>query len=297
MKIQLLTQEKKVLYELDQSGLFPDYRSVLCEAIALKIDLTGLVVDSEQLDEVIWRGTEMKSVLFRNCSLKKNEFIDCNISGLYIGNSDFSSSKFKKSALNDFHILNSDFSKTRFKDCSMWNHFFLDCNFNKAAFYNCKVDDISFNSTNLPGTFFYNCRINNGHFVHSDTNTGWLKETGFVGCNLSECQIDSVVDISGMYFWETNVQDIQMMEEECFTEVVNKNSKVLYAIYSDVVWWKPYSWADDEKRIFRGSLEEFSNEVRTGFPTTGLYPEMGDYEIEEELLRVCRYLKSWEKDY
>lgn len=42
MKIQLLTQEKKVLYELEQSDLFPDYRSVLQEVITLKIDLTYL---------------------------------------------------------------------------------------------------------------------------------------------------------------------------------------------------------------------------------------------------------------
>ncbi|MCF8359263.1 MAG: pentapeptide repeat-containing protein [Prolixibacteraceae bacterium] len=296
MKIQLFTQEKKVLYELEQSELFPDYRSVLSEAIALKIDLTGLVVDSEQLDGMTWLGTEVNSVFFRNCSLKKNEFINCNFNGLYVGDCDFTSSKFKKSTLNDLHILNSNYSKARFRNCSASNLFFLDCNFNKAAFHNCRIDDIAFNSTNLSETFFYSCKINKGNFIHSDIKTDWLRETGFVGCNLSECQIDSAIDISGMYLWETNVQDIQLIEEECFTEVVNKNSKVLYAIYSNVVWWKPLS-LNDEKRIFRGSLEEFYDEVQNGFPTTDLYPEMDDFEIEEELLRVCKYLESWKNNY
>lgn len=47
------------------------------------------------------------------------------------------------------------------------------------------------------------------------------------------------------------------------------------------------------KKIFRGTLEEFSHEVQNGFPTTDLHPEMDDLEIRRELLLVCQYLKSW----
>lgn len=295
MKIQLLTKEKKVLYELEQSDLFPDYRSVLREAIALKIDLTGLVVDSEQLDGITWLGTDINSVFFRNCSLKNNEFINCNIDGLYVGDCDFTSSKLKKSNLKDFHILNSDFSKASFKNCTMATHFYLDCNFNKATFYNCKIDDIAFDSTNLSGTFFNYCEINDGNFVHSDENTIWLKESGFVGCNLSDCEIGSVIDISKMYFLETNVNDLKMIENEEFTEVFNKNSKVLYAIDSDIVWWKPNSW-NKKIGIFRGSLKEFSNEVQDGFPTTDIWPDVEMF-IGSELEHVIRYLESWQKRF
>lgn len=110
---------------------------------------------------------------------------------------------------------------------------------------------------------------------------------------MAECGMDYVVDISLLYFWDTNLYDIQFRNKERFTEVINKQSKVIYAIDSDVVWWKPYSWNNEEMRLFRGSLKEFRKEVENGFPTTDLYPDMDDYEIEAELLKVIRYLEQW----
>ena len=71
---------------------------------------------------------------------------------------------------------------------------------------------------------------------------------------------------------------------------------MIYAIDSDVVWWKPSSWQDYEKGIFRGTLKEFTEEVRNEFPRTGLDPSGLDYEIEEELLHVCKYLESWKNN-
>ena len=63
-----------------------------------------------------------------------------------------------------------------------------------------------------------------------------------------------------------------------------------------MVWWKPYSWKDNKKGIFRGSLKELTEEVRNEFSTTGLDPLSRDYEIEEELLHVCKYLESWKNN-
>ncbi|MGC9354220.1 MAG: pentapeptide repeat-containing protein, partial [Mariniphaga sp.] len=212
-----------------------------------------------------------------------------------VGGCDFSASKFKKSKLKDFHILNSDCSKVSFRDCSLSNHFFLDCNFIKTEFYNCRMDDISFNSTNLAGTFFNNCEINKGNFVHSEENTDWLSETGFVGCRLSGCEFQSPINISTMYFLETNAYDLSLIEDEKFTEIYNKYSNVLYAINSDVVWWKPNSY-NKKVGIFRGSLKEFSDEVRNGFPTTDIWPDV-EVLIGSELEHVIKYLESWKKRF
>ncbi len=274
--IQLLTRDKNVLYELEQSEIFPDYRSVLGEAIALNVDLTGLYVESERLDEIMWRGNDLKWVTFSNCSLKRNEFIDCEFVQLNIYNSDLQLSKFKKSSIKESQFLESNLSKGRFSDCEMEN--------------------VAFHDTNLAATFFLNCFINEGKFKNGDTNTDWIRDSYFIGCTFSESNMESVKDISVIYFWETNPQEIEFYKDECFTEVINKSSKVLYAIESDVVWWKPYSWNKDKYRFFRGSLEDFCKEVRNGFPTTDLYPDMTDIEIEDELLRVCFYLESWKKN-
>lgn len=105
----------------------------------------------------------------------------------------------------------------------------------------------------------------------------------------------SIKEISQLFFWDSNLRDIhsEFGKKERFTEIENERSTVIYAIDSNVVWWKPYSWEDNEKGIFRGTLKEFTEEVRNGFPTTDLYPKNADYEIEEELLHVCNYLESW----
>lgn len=293
MQIQLLTDKKKVLYELEQSELFPDYRSVLCEAIALNIDLTDLCVELETINEVIWKGINLKGIFFKNCSMRKNEFIECNLKYVSINNCDFQSSKFKKSTIINFYITNTNSLAMSFKNCTLNDGLFLSCNLGKTNFYNCKSDHVSFNSTNLTETFFKDCEITSGSFIHDKTNTEWMMNTYFVDCNLSEIEMRDIQDVSSLYFWETNVHEIKFMGDQQFTEVINDRSKVLYAVDSDVVWWKPYSWDDDERRIFRGTLKEFADEVRNEFPTTDLYPSMMDYEIENELLRVCLYLESW----
>lgn len=295
MQIQLLTDKKQILYELEQSELFPDFRSVLREAIALNIDLTNLSIESEMIDEVIWKGNDLKGISFKNCSMKKNEFIECNLKSVYISNCDCQSTTFKKTALVDLTSRKTDFSLMNSRDCTLDNSLFLECDLFKTNFYNCKSDYVSYNSTNLTEVFFKDCEITNGSFIHDKANTEWMINTYFVGCCLSEIEMRDVQDVSSLYFWETNVREIKFMGDQQFTEVINDRSKVLYAVDSDVVWWKPYSWDDDERRIFRGTLKEFADEVRNEFPTTDLYPSMMDYEIENELLRVCLYLESWNR--
>ena len=57
-----------------------------------------------------------------------------------------------------------------------------------------------------------------------------------------------VDNISLLYFWDTNIRNIQFKDNERFTDVENTHSKVLYAIDSDTVWWKPYVWSNDAKK-------------------------------------------------
>lgn len=119
-----------------------------------------------------------------------------------------------------------------------------------------------------------------------------MKDVYFIKCSIVGCDMSLVDDISTLFFWDTNIRDIKFKNEERFTIVTNTHSKVIYAIDSDTIWWKPYSSNNNKMKIFRGNLDSFCYEVQNGFPTTDLHPKMDDFEIERELLLVCRYLRS-----
>lgn len=295
MKIQLLTQQKKVLYELEKSELFPDYRSVLREAIAYNVDLTGLSIDSECIDDVVWRGTNMKGISIKNSSMRGAKLIECYGNNLSFDSCDLTGLKVKKSELNGLHICDSNLTQLSFRDSFSKNSFIEDANCSNSSFYQSNIETTMFHTCNIAKTIFHACCLDVAKFIHTQPNRMWMKDTYFIDCSMDECNMNYVDDISLLYFWDTDICNIQFKDNERFTNVENTHSKVIYAIDSDTVWWKPYSWNNDVKKIFRGTLEQFSHEVQNGFPTTDLHPKMDDFEIESELLLVCRYLKNWIK--
>lgn len=293
MNIQLVDHHGHVLYELEQSELFPDFRSVLREAIAYKINLKDLNIESENIDGVMWRGVNLDSISMKDCSMKKSEFIECTGKWLQLNSCDLSHSKFKKTINNEMHISDCNLSFCSFRDVVSEGSFVIGCDLSKSVFYGCNLKGTRFHTCNLSDVFFHKCSLDSTGFIHLYPGSEWIKNATFVSCSLIECDMKYVEDISTLYFWDTDLRGIKFKKEERITEISNDNSKIVYAIDSDVVWWKPYSWNGDDKSIFRGNLKEFTVEVESWFPTTDLYPEMTDYEIEEELSLVCIYLASW----
>lgn len=293
MKIQLLTQQKKILYELEKSELFPDYRSVLKEAIAYNVDLKGLFIESECIDDVIWKGINMDGITIINSSMRGAKLIECNGNNMNIDCCDLTALKIHKSTLNGLHILNSNLKELSIRDSCSKNSFIDESNCSNASFYKSNLEATMFHTCNVSDTFFETCCLDATDFIHFEPNKMWMKDTYFIDCSTEACNMNYVDDIALLYFWETNIRNIQFKNSERFTEVENAQSKLIYAIDSDAVWWKPYTWDNDVRKIFRGTLEQFSYEVQNGFPTTDLHPEMDDFEIEKELLLVCQYLKSW----
>lgn len=293
MKIQLLNHQKKVLYELEKSELFPDYCSVLKEAIAYNVDLTGLLIESEYIDGVVWRGVNMKGITIKNCSMRGAKLLECYGDNLSFDSCDLSGLKVQKTKLNGVYISDSNLIGLSFRNSSS-NNAFIDCsNCSKASFYESNIENTTFHTCNISDAVFDACNLDGTAFIHSEPSKLWIKDACFINCLKVGCDMSFVDDISLLYFWETNIRDIQYKNEERFTEVENTHSKVIYAIDSDTVWWKPYSWSHNKVKIFRSNLDSFCNEVQNGFPITDLHPKMDDFEIEKELLLVCRYLKSW----
>lgn len=291
--IQLLRDNGDLIYELEKSELFPDYPSVLKEAIALSIDLTGLLVISENLDNVIWKNQNLQSLHFKKCSLKKSVFDACYAGHLYFEDCDVTGLKVKKSTCNhlSFSACTAESASFRNSDISALDVWESNCC--HATFSNCKIDHFSFHTSNLSDALFQNCDIAGSNFLHTLPNKDWLCNTFFINCSLRKCDMKCVDDISTLYFWETNVSDIQFPVEHRFTKVITMHNQVIYAIDADVVWWQPHSWIDCEKRLFRGTLAQFREEIKEDFPTTDLYPNMMDFETAEELSMVVVYLEQW----
>lgn len=291
--IQLLTRDNKIIYEVEKSELLQDYRSVLIEAIAYNVDLSNLYVDSECIDDVVWNGVNLKNASFINCSMKNNAIIDCACQGLSFDTCNLMRLKIKNSIISDLYVNGCNMPFSSFRNSFLENNFIINSNCKRALFFESEMENFSFHTSDISETVFNKCTLSEVKFIHDKPSAEWINNTSFLFCSVIGCEMNYVDDISVLYFWETNLKGIYFKENERFTEVINTNSKVLYAIDSDVVWWKPYSWEHKDELLFRGTLQEFQHEINNGFPTTNIYPEMDDFEIEDELLKVCVFLNQW----
>ncbi len=292
--IQLLTRDNQIIYEVEKSDLFNDYCSVLKEAIALKVDLSNLYVNSECIDDVIWNGLNLKCASFINCSMQNNTFINCDVQGLSLDTCNLTKLKIRNSTIKDLHANNCNLYSLSVRNSFINNGFIIDCNCKKSLFFQNEIDNFSFHTCDISEAQFNKCELIEIRFIHDKQSADWINNTGFLYCSVVTCEMKYIDDISVLYFWETDVREINFKKDERFTEIINSNSRVLYAIDSDVVWWKPHLWENNDELIFRGTLQEFQQEIKKGFPTTDIYPKMDDAEIEDELLKVCVFLEQWQ---
>jgi uncharacterized protein YjbI with pentapeptide repeats len=295
MKIQLKTKADRVIYELEKSDMFPDYKSVLREAISYDIDLNNLYVKSENLEGLAFSNIKSKFLSFEDCFLKRIEFINCELGYIQFNNCFLSYSKYKKSNIKSLYFKDSDLKFSSFRNSVIEQLDLENIDISGSVFYRCLVQYISFQNSNLSDVLFNYCSIETMNLYHESPSVEWIKDAMFLNCNFSDCNMKEIDDISVLYFWDTPFNGIKFKNEERFTKVINTYTRIDYAIDSDIVWWKPYSWNEDEKKIFRGTLQDLINEINNNFPTTDIFP-YGD-EIEEskenELRIACKYLTAW----
>lgn len=72
---------------------------------------------------------------------------------------------------------------------------------------------------------------------------------------LHSCDMSYIKDLSQLYFWGTNINQIDFAKQERFSIIENDNSKIIYAIDSAVIWWKHSNRTDIHP--FRHSIKEF----------------------------------------
>lgn len=278
---------------MEKSEMFPDYSSVLREAIVYAIDLKGLHVDSENIDGLIWSECNLNSVSFHNCSMKRNVFFNCS-GNLHCYNCNLEHSKIKHSQFADVYFSDCELIKLSVRDSISNNSFIVNSNLSDSTFWDSQFDTITFNSCNLTNTLYHECTLGTSFFVHSEDENNWYHNASFIECELHSCDMSHIKDLSQLYFWEINIHDIEFATPQRFSIINNNRSQIIYAIDSDVIWWKPYIYSCPKIRPFRHSVKEFMLELNNNFPTTDIYPEMEDFDVEEELLAVSVYIKYWD---
>lgn len=299
--MQIIDTKGNILYSIEQSELFPDYRSVLLDAIANGIDLTNLSVENQNLQKIYFQGVNLCNASFKNCDMRGVEFINCiandidfdqcNLIGLKIKKSNFCNSGFNRSNISNASIGNSELNESWIKNSNLSNTNAISSNFISCAFYDCNLEsskfsqaqaeNISFHTCNLKKTVFERCSLMNANLIHTSSTFEWLQDVTFAFCNISDCDLSRLPNLSMLFINESNIHEA-ILDHQTFTKIINKYTTVLYAIDSDTVWWDS----------FRGTFEEFRVEVETGFPQTNV--DIGvEIFIYSELSKVLVYLEQW----
>lgn len=292
MDFVLKTKEGTTLFGIKKSEQCSNYSTVLQIALDNKVQLSGLNLVGKELDGIRWEDVSIDNFSFEECSLKNNHFNKCSGNGLDFKSCDLSHSIFNDLNVSDNYIIDCKIKAAKFIGMVKGFSHVIGCNFTETILENCILDEVCFHSCNLSEAKFRHCSLNESHFIHIDSMSSWATNLSFLECNLMKCSFKDINRISDLYFWKSNVWDAEFENDEEFVEVVNKYSRVLYAINSDVVWWKPLDhYHPDKEYIFKGSLAELDDEVDRGFPVSKLYPHLEVF-ISNELDNLSSYLKQ-----
>jgi len=276
---QLRDSAGNILYSIEKSDLFPNYRSVLTEALIRGINLDGLFVENENLDRIIFQQTALNGLTLKNCSIERAEFIKCEINGFHSINSNLKGIKIKHSKISNLHLDASDVTNSRFQSNSIPNAFLIDSNISDSEFHNCNIDSTAFHSCGIKNVKFENCSLCEVKFLNNQKDPNWMKDVQFNYCQLDDCDLSEMDDLSKLQIKESNIQNT-ISQNYRYTKVINNSTTVLYAIDSDVVWWDS----------FRGNLESFKHEIDNMSTIASLHPPDRD-NVYYELSIVRDYLQ------
>ncbi|MCC4214410.1 pentapeptide repeat-containing protein [Leeuwenhoekiella parthenopeia] len=299
MIYQLKSREGVILHQQPQGLLFPDYRSVLEDALTKNIDLTGLSLKDEDLSNLKWIGVRATELYFKNCSLTNNRFEDCRFNYFSLQHCDCSHSVFKDTDLRYGHWSNLILDHVRFLTMPNMELFIIDCSCKAVLFRNCNLSHITFHSVNLTQTTFKNSRLGYAAFINAETTNSWMDEVSFLNCKIGEVQFHKYNNLRNLYFWKTRIVDIDFAycERPVIFRVENPSCIVVYCVDQDVLWWKPEFWAGKSPRIWRSGLQEFEFEIKNTYPKTQVLQSPLGAFVDEELQLVCSYFQALKAHY
>jgi len=293
MIFEIKSLDNRILYSLEKSEMFPDYRSVLQEALAFGIDLTGLLVKDENIDNLQFNRFKINDVRFENCSMVNVQFIESEGDSIRFSGCNLNRIKFKRSKISEIHFYKSKMNKAHFIK-SVFPDLHLDeCNLSSSEFHECQINKSDFCNCNLPKTVFKHSSLQKARFAGRVSEDGWMQDVRFEFCEMEECDLERIKNLGILYINESNI-DHAFTNNANFTKLSTFKLSILYAIESDIVWMNDNS--DSLLNVsFRGSFTDFKKEVDASYPE--LYVQYFADDFPGDWIdKACKYLEVW-KEY
>lgn len=278
MKVDLQNKKGEIIYSCEVINVDRAVAQALSFAILYHIELPGLMVENEILDDLNFSGMNLEGAQFKHCSLKRTTFSNVKADALWFVNCEmnhcliedstgklrdltFCDVVLKKAKLKDLqyceiHLAGCDCSKTDFENCNLQNLFAIDSLFKEATFSNCSLRSAIFSGG-----------VKYGNPVES---------ASFIDCDLYQTDFRDY-DLSSLHFRNSNIQDANTIHE--FLYFGFQKSGITVAIDCNMIWFND----------FQGSIEEFEKEFKEdpeGFTSC----EFRSEQVIEELLPFLRRL-------
>ncbi|MDT7830443.1 pentapeptide repeat-containing protein [Pricia sp. S334] len=206
--IQLHDAEGRILYELEKSPLFPDYRAVLNDALATGVRLDGLQVISQNLDGLLWKGIMASNLSFTDCSLRKSRFGACDFENFSFSSCTCTGVKFRNTKVGGLSCFDSDLDRASFGNIRIPNGYFTGCSLEYARFTDSDLSRTGCHTTILCGALFEHCTLDSCSFVYGYPKKEWLTELTLDDCSLKGTTMAFTNDISMINFCDCKVRDI-----------------------------------------------------------------------------------------
>ncbi|TNJ41357.1 pentapeptide repeat-containing protein [Tamlana fucoidanivorans] len=293
--IQLVSKEGKIIYKLPTSEMFPNYRSVLVEAIAIGVDLSKLHVVGEDINNVNWERASFNELSFENCKMVNNAFKNCTAT-LRFESCDISRCKIKNSIISDLNATNCEAANVVIQKTKIDYGQIDRCNLANLRIENSHLIRVSFYVPFIKEAIFRNSLFDHVA-IYEGKKERWCQDVSLIDLVFNECRLDGLKDLSQLYLW--NIKNTEEMWFENmdyrYSIILNANSTILYSLDFDVVWWnyREYGYAEPKQvRPLRMTSNEFIAEVKNDYPTTEIYPQCTDDDLDDELVAAVAYIKT-----
>jgi uncharacterized protein YjbI with pentapeptide repeats len=291
--IEIKSYDNRILYSLEKSEMFPDYRSVLQEALAIGIDLTGLFVKNEIIDNLQFNRFKINNVRFENCSMVNVQFIESEGDSIRFSGCNLNRIKFKRSKISEIHFYKSEMNKAHFIKSNFPDLHLDECNLSSSEFHDCQINNSDFYDCSLTKTIFRHSSLQKARYANQSSDDGWMQDVRFEFCRMEECDLERIKNLGILHINESNI-DYAFTNNANFTKLSTYKLSILYAIESDIVWMNDNS--DSLLNVlFRGSFTDFKKEVDASYPEWYVQFFADDFS-GDWIDKACKYLEGW-KEY
>lgn len=277
MNVDLKNKKGEIIYSCDVIHEERAVSQALNFAIQNKIDLSGLVVEDETLDDLNFSNMMLKEARFENCSLKRSTFNGGSFEGIQFVKSDMrhciiKGNEEKYCEMTFKHVL---LKGSKMEDINSSHLLLSDSDCSEMLFVNCNLPHLFAIDTLFEETVFLRSSLRNAFFSGGWKYKNPVLNVGFYGCDLTSANFQKY-DLSSLHFQNANIQDALTKHQFLFFGY--ENSTFLFEARLNVIWFSN----------FKGSLSEFETEFNNDSEGFCHYESI----IEDMIKELLPFLKN-----